>query len=304
MPEHTSRSSEEKVRRAKPEAAPALEAGEAKMESRVENVPGYEKPAAPAPLAAEAAAFGEEGGPAPVDAAAVAFGDRGRVFTEAVIGADDRVAISPTTGLPWRMICALRIRCADGASLVGTGWFIGPRTVMTAGHCVYVHEHGGWPTRVEVIPGLNGVQRPFGSATGTRFRAPGGWINSQDSDFDYGAIILDQDVGQRVGFFGFGVLSDAQTRASDLNISGYPADREGASKQFFHARTVINVTAKRLVYDIDTFGGQSGSPTWLNTGPNQRIAVGIHTTGSFRSNSGTRINRAVFNNMNRWRNET
>jgi glutamyl endopeptidase len=301
MGEHGSRSSEDgriDTREASAQESPPLD-------TKVEEVPGYTKPVADV-SAAEAAAVPyetdiEDLRPDKVrDAADVAFGRR--VLLESVIGADDRVAIADTTKLPWRMICALRIRFANGRSYVGTGWFIGPRTVMTAGHCVFVHDEGGWPREIEVIPGLNGTTRPFGSAIGKRFRAPSGWIKNPDSDFDYGAIILDQDAGQKVGYFGYAVLNNTQLKTGDANISGYPADRDGATKQYFHARTIINATTTRLVYDIDTFGGQSGSAIYLNTG-GQRVAVGIHTTGSSRSNSGTRITNAVFKNMTNWRNE-
>lgn len=304
MREHGSRSSEDDGARVRRESIE--ESAAPPIQTQVENVPGYTKPVADV-SAAEAAAVPYETDiddlrPDVVrDAADVAFGSR--VMLESVIGADDRVPIADTTKLPWRMICALRIRFANGRNYVGTGWFIGPRTVMTAAHCVFVHDEGGWPREVEVIPGLNGTLRPFGSAIGRRFRAPSGWINSPDSDFDYGAIILDQDVGQRVGYFGYAVMNNTQLKATDANIAGYPADRDSATKQYFHARTLINATTKRLVYDIDTFGGQSGSPIYLNTG-GQRVAVGIHTTGSSRSNSGTRITNAVFKNMTNWRNET
>ncbi|HYH08182.1 MAG TPA: serine protease [Thermoanaerobaculia bacterium] len=303
MREHASRSSE--VHEYELPESSALEAAMPALETQVEDVPGYTKPIADVSAAAAAAVpyetDVEDLRPDRVrDAADVAFGRR--VLLESVIGADDRVAIPDTTKLPWRMICALRIRFANGRNYVGTGWFIGPRTVMTAAHCVFAHDEGGWPREIEVIPGLNGTVRPFGSVVGKKFRAPKGWIDGPDSDFDYGAIVLGEDVGQRVGYFGYAVLNNAQLKSTAANISGYPADRDSATKQYFHARTLINATPKRLVYDIDTFGGQSGSPIYLNMN-GQRVAVGIHTTGSSRSNSGTRITKEVFDNMNKWRNE-
>src|SRR5918912_3129628 len=74
---------------------------------------------------------------------------------ESVIGpTDDRVRILDTELAPWRMICALRMRGPTGAGAIGTGWFIGPRTVLTAGHCVFSnHFFGGWASSIEVIPG-------------------------------------------------------------------------------------------------------------------------------------------------------
>ena len=76
---------------------------------------------------------------------------------ETVIGRDERVRILDTELPPWRMICALRMRGPSGAGAIGTGWFIGPRTVLTPGHCVFSRMFfGGWASTIEVIPGLNG----------------------------------------------------------------------------------------------------------------------------------------------------
>jgi len=50
---------------------------------------------------------------------------------------------------------------------------------------------------------------------------------------------------------------------------------------------------------LDTFGGQSGSPTWRFVNE-QRHAVGIHAYGGC-PNSSTRIVPPVFNNMLAWR---
>src|SRR5271157_3349706 len=87
---------------------------------------------------------------------------------ETVIDRDDRVRILDTELAPWRMICALRMQGGSGAGAIGTGWFIGPRTVITAGHCVFSNYFfGGWASTIEVIPGLNGngsdaSARPYG----------------------------------------------------------------------------------------------------------------------------------------------
>jgi V8-like Glu-specific endopeptidase len=56
---------------------------------------------------------------------------------ETVIGRDERVRILDTNLAPRRMICALRMRGPSGAGAIGTGWFIGPKTVLTAGHRVF-----------------------------------------------------------------------------------------------------------------------------------------------------------------------
>lgn len=218
---------------------------------------------------------------------------------ESVCGNDDRVQVIKTANVPWRMICQLVITRHDDVKSRCTGWFIGPRTVMTAGHCVYSHTAGGWAKSIEVVPGMNGSERPFGAATGTSFRSVSGWTTDKKPDHDYGAIILpDNSLGNTVGHFGFASLTDAELDNLLVNNSGYPGDKPFGT-QWFNAGRVTKVTARRLFYMIDTYGGSSGSPVWRASGE-KRHAVGIHAYGGC-PNKATRITQSVFKNMKKWK---
>ena len=93
---------------------------------------------------------------------------------ESIIGTDDRVQITNTAVYPWRVHCSLRITARDGSQWIGTGWFIGPHTLITAGHCVFIKNSGvpgrdGWVRSITVIPGRNGAAQPFGSVVSSNF---------------------------------------------------------------------------------------------------------------------------------------
>jgi glutamyl endopeptidase len=289
--DHRSRSSEESPR----EAAEAEPVAPTPLETRIEDVPGY-RPRGLAESAESAAVVVDRA--AVVDAAQAGF--RKVDTVEVVIGDDDRRPVPDPTQSPWRHNCALRIKTKTNRNYVGTGWFIGPRTVMTAGHCVYIHDEGGWAQSIEVIPALDGDRKPFDSSRSSRFRAVDGWIERADSDFDYAAILLDDPLGEKTGWYGFAALDAATLQSADLNITGYPADRDRATRQYFHARRITRVTPRKIYYEIDTYGGQSGSCDYLLANGN-RVAVGIHTTGAAAANSGTLINQDVFENMRRWK---
>lgn len=219
---------------------------------------------------------------------------------ESVCQLDDRALVTNTTVVPWRWICKLIITFPDDAKFVGTGWFIGPKAVMTAGHCVYSSANGGWARQIEVIPGMQGTTRPYGSMIGTSFRSVTGWTSNSDPNYDYGCIILPSPtLGNQVGYFGFAALTDNSLNNLLINNSGYPADKP-AGTQWFNAGRVTGVTVLKIKYMLDTYGGQSGSPTWRSLG-NQRHAIGIHAYGGC-PNSSTRIGTDVYNNMITWRN--
>ncbi|MCP9489397.1 MAG: DUF3891 family protein [Solirubrobacteraceae bacterium MAG38_C4-C5] len=68
---------------------------------------------------------------------------------------------------------------------------------------------------------------------------------------------------------------------------------------WYAARKVAAVGPRKVHYDIDTAGGQSGSGVYrfLN---NERHVFGVHAYGGATTNSGTRINGEVFNNLLSW----
>lgn len=231
-------------------------------------------------------------------ACSVHYGD----VQESVCGADDRTQVTGVSSVPWRMICQLIITMGDGRTSRGTGWFISPRTVMTAGHCVFSSEAGGWVESIEVIPGMNGTSRPFGSATSEQFRSVQGWTDSAKKTHDYGCIILPESarLGDRTGWFGFAKLSDPSLKNLLANNSGYPGDKSFGT-QWYNAGRVSEVTPRRIHYMIDTAPGQSGSPTWrYSADTKKRHAIGIHAYGGC-ANKSTRINAPVYANMTAWK---
>ncbi len=235
------------------------------------------------------------------DASVASFG--GENILEVVIGQDDRVRV-PAEQMgepPWRMICALRIESQRGQQYVGTGWFIAPGVLATAGHCVFMHDDGGWAKSVTVIPEKDGRSEPLGRLVSTRFGSVDGWTRQRSRDFDYGVIFLDDSTaGRRLGNFEVMTFSDSELTGVIGKVSGYPADRDRASIQYFHERALVGMTPTQLFYDVDTFGGQSGSPVWLDTQEFGLTVMAIHTMGMVSRNGGTRITGDVLENLIEW----
>jgi V8-like Glu-specific endopeptidase len=203
----------------------------------------------------------------------------------------------------------------SGAGAIGTGWFIGPKTVATAGHCVFSHEFfGGWASSIEVIPGLLGAgsgsdTKPYGSVVSQNFSSVDRWTDAGDPDFDMGCIHLEESKGEDVGWFALGALTPEELTDFLVNISGYPADRGGGSEQYHSKNRVLRVTERRIFYEVDTFGGQSGAPVWIHeTEDAPPLAVGIHAYGTggtpadfgITANSAPRIIPEVLDRLTEW----
>ena len=231
------------------------------------------------------------------------------VALESTGSQDDRVSVPDPENAPWRMVCALTITGQVGGRVPGTGWLAGPRTVITAGHCVFDEATlEGLAQSIMVTPGLSGGTRPFGAVTATRFRTLPEWRASADPDFDLGAISLDESLGSRVGFFTAAALTGAELEKRLAHLSGYPEFPGNGLQQFHHRNRILAATDRRLFYATDSSQGQSGAPVWVleSDGGTPRV-VGVHTYGFERtppgmpeSNSGTLINGAILDQIAAW----
>ena len=216
---------------------------------------------------------------------------------------DERAPVDATEAYPWRCICALAITAADGSRWLGTGWLIGPRTVITAGHCVYLDRHGGWVRQVEVVPGQNGDQRPYGAVVAASFRSVRGWARKRLPGYDYGVIILppERALGNLLGYFGYANLSDQELHGARLNLAGYPSDRPRGT-QWYQARRLDYLTPRTLEYAVENTGGHSGAPLW-RVRDGVRYVVGIHAVGDGAAGAAIRVNAPVFANLSAWQRE-
>jgi len=236
------------------------------------------------------------------DIGVASFGEPPRF--ESVLGTDERVRIENTQQYPWRANASLLITAADNSQWIGTGWFISPRTLVTAGHCIFIKGSNvtgrdGWVKKIQVMPGRNGNQTPFGGIFSSEFWSVKGWGERGLETYDYGAIILPSAFPQELGFFGFGVFNDSKLLASTANVAGYPGDKPSGTL-WYDKRQIGSVNPDKVFYAADTAGGQSGAAVYiLHEG--QRVAVAVHAYGGATANSGTRISSQVFKNLSDWK---
>ena len=109
---------------------------------------------------------------------------------------DTRVLVTKTTDAPFRFICNFEYDLPGiGRRSICTGTLIGPRTVLTAGHCLASLD----PNRMRVIPGRKGTLEPLPATQAVRFILAPGFSGATRTD--YGIIHLADPIGNKVGYW-------------------------------------------------------------------------------------------------------
>lgn len=215
----------------------------------------------------------------------------GEATAESVIGPDTRTRVNNTTSYPYRTIGRIDVGC--------TGTLIGPRHVLTAGHCVYNINTDKWYSNLNFTPGQNGATKPYGTIGWAKALSVKGWTQQHKRDYDYAMIVLKENVGNTVGWLGYG-WKDPMPKYN-VNINGYPGDKPFGT--MWHAFCTLQIIQTyRLYYACDTYGGMSGSAVYVLL-DGKRTIYGIHAYGvdSTGLNGATRIRKEVFENLKKWK---
>jgi glutamyl endopeptidase len=211
-----------------------------------------------------------------------------------VIGRDTRVRINDTTVAPFKYICQIRIgNTFERPHDVGTGFLIGPRTVMTAAHVVYGQQVG----QIFIVPGRNGLSKnpdPFEKYGATDFILSHPAYSTVDNGTgkDYAIIHLHEEVPSELGHWGMKPWKGDQTGSSFLaskylpesagiqkiNLCGYPRDKGGDTQYVsYDKRLRFNKSRTELFFLNDIAKRNSGSPIWVRRSSDNggRVLVGI-----------------------------
>lgn len=214
-----------------------------------------------------------------------------QIMPSSIIGSDDRLKVEDTVPYPYSAICYIEISWPDGSTGLGTAWIIYDNLAVTAGHCIYSADHGGWASKVKLWPGKNGYglwNNPYGTTTAISLNTSSEWVTSEDENQDWAIMELADAIGEKTGCFGFGWTPYSLTDEA-VTISGYPGEHR--YYQYKMSGSITDSSTYKLCYNaIDTSGGQSGSPIYNSV----HIVYGIHCYGGTSTNSGTRITKRVY----------
>ena len=195
----------------------------------------------------------------------------------------------------------------------GTAFVVGNNVLVTAGHCIYNEERGGYATSVKVYPQRRDNVMPLGSYTATNLHVTnefakgegGGKLNNGIGGYyDIGIIRVGSNIASKTGTCGMSYSDNLQGLA--VTVAGYPKmvgnnlSTYAGIKQYTMKNSITNVSSiekdnnKYYIMEynaLDTSGGQSGAPVHKAG----YIAVGVHTDGEKNDkNWGTAFNKIYY----------
>lgn len=205
--------------------------------------------------------------PAPSGAADPGGLDRRKVF-----GDDDRVKVDDPTAWPYSPIGQVR-GAWGGVAFVGTGTLIAPDRVLTAAHCVYRDDLGGWADEVTFTPARSGGAAPFGTIRAIRMTAPQSYIDTRRRPYDVAIITLSEPIGDETGWHHVAGADVDPTRQT-VYSAGYPADESGTTL-YAVAGSTFELVNDVVQTDLDAYFGQSGSAVWVLDGEGQPVVIAV-----------------------------
>jgi V8-like Glu-specific endopeptidase len=204
---------------------------------------------------------------------------------------DNRVIVNNPIVYPYTSIAFLEAMSSRNNGMLywrGSGFLIGPRVLLTAKHCIDPGLKNNSNITFNALFGKTGISELFDSKAIKTHVHP---------TRDIAVILLDQEVGLKLGALN---LSKKFSEKQKVSVFGYPGVKtfssyfrnSGETEMYGMVGPIIKISSGKIMYSLDTSGGQSGGPiSNIQTEESieeltEHTAYGVHTNGGLSYNIG------------------
>lgn len=186
-----------------------------------------------------------------------------------IFGDDDRYLFDDRS-FPWRTTG--KVRTAGGW---GSGTTIGPRLVLTASHAVnWMGAADGAVDWITFTPGYFDGLGPWGEIAATHviyWDQMSGPLSDQQTAFDYVVLVMEERIGDIVGYPGFRAYDSSFNGGAYWQYIGYPGELSSGERPAFQGDGVVSTVQNKSLsgqtgYVLGHFNeftpGQSGGAAW------------------------------------------
>gem|GEM_PF-1864703 len=203
--------------------------------------------------------------------------------SESYLCIDDKQPKYETWEYPWSTEVKLFMTFPNGGVYVGSGTMIASKYVITHQNNVYYPAFGGFPTSIEVIPGLDGYYKPFGSAYAVYMRY------YYHGNSNLGLITLDRHIGFSTGWLGWGNFSDSTIESYYGHIAGYPVSKDAGRVLYYDYGSPQVLGFDRGLVGMLFLPGEMGAGAYLKTAAGYRYVWGVSASPYYCSTTVDRI---------------
>ncbi|MEQ8822471.1 MAG: trypsin-like peptidase domain-containing protein [Sumerlaeia bacterium] len=226
----------------------------------------------------------------------------GEEARKVIVGADDRRPVADPTASPYNTVSYLVFQFPSLGWFRATGLVVAPYCVLTSGHTIYEpltaeYVDTFWAVPAQMASDTGKVIYPFGFRKCVDWEVDPNYVTTGASSADLGAAFFDAalegiDTYLPVVF---------NYRPERVRIVGFPSlvQGEGSFEMWEAEGQVTEFVEGRLRYDVDTSGGNSGSPIWA-VSDGELVMIGVHGSSGETDNAGVLFGKEHIAMIERW----
>lgn len=218
----------------------------------------------------------------------------GGLTNPAIISGTNLTEVDPSI-FPNSAVVHIRVPMGNtGKVALGSGFLVGPNTIITAAHCVWLQEFEEWQNEIRVYPQFkNNLSITYYKAESVICQKD--YIDKKDIrwQYDWAIITLKEDIGAKYGWLGVGFGSNLIDKP--VTLAGYPTGDDGRRVQY-QSKGVIEKGGTNIPPEL-VYWSTTNRKSGISGGPifdDNAVSWGIHTSSRGVKSQGILYNPCLY----------